>query len=59
MSAPASIPIALCEAAEAGLLRKGQRVVLAAVGGGLSWAAMVLEWSATTQTMAHNLSALT
>lgn len=55
----ASIPIALCEAAEAGLLREGQRVVLAAVGGGLSWAAMVLEWSATTQAMVHNLSGLT
>ncbi|MBI2887987.1 MAG: ketoacyl-ACP synthase III [Chloroflexi bacterium] len=40
----ASIPIALSEAAEAGRLRDGDRVALVGVGGGLSWAAMVLEW---------------
>lgn len=41
----ASIPIALCEAVEQGRLRDGDHVVLVGFGGGLSWAAMVLEWS--------------
>ena len=40
----ASIPIAICEAAESGRLRDGDHVALVGVGGGLSWAAMVLEW---------------
>jgi len=40
----ASIPIALCEAAESCRLKRGDKVVIAAVGGGLSWGAMLLEW---------------
>jgi 3-oxoacyl-[acyl-carrier-protein] synthase-3 len=40
----ASIPIALCEAVEEGKLKDGDHVVLVGFGGGLSWAAMVLEW---------------
>jgi len=43
----ASVPIALCEAADAGILKEGQRIALVAVGGGLSWGAMVLEWGGT------------
>mgnify|MGYP002508305374 CR=1 FL=1 len=35
----ASIPIALAEMEEKGLLREGQRVMLAGFGGGLSWGA--------------------
>lgn len=42
----ASVPLALAEAVEAGRLREGDRVVLAAFGGGLVWGAMVLEWTA-------------
>jgi 3-oxoacyl-[acyl-carrier-protein] synthase-3 len=42
----ASIPIALCEAAEAGRLSPGDHVLLAGFGGGLSWGAAVLEWTA-------------
>jgi len=42
----ASVPIALCEAVEAGRLRNGDHVVLVGFGGGLSWAAMLLEWGA-------------
>jgi 3-oxoacyl-[acyl-carrier-protein] synthase-3 len=42
----ASIPIALCEAVEQGRLKDGDHIVLVGFGGGLSWAAMVLEWSA-------------
>jgi 3-oxoacyl-[acyl-carrier-protein] synthase-3 len=41
----ASIPIALCEAAEEGLLHDGSKVLLAGFGGGLSWGATVVEWA--------------
>jgi len=41
----ASIPIALCEAVEQGRLKEGDHLVLVGFGGGLSWAAMVIEWS--------------
>jgi 3-oxoacyl-[acyl-carrier-protein] synthase-3 len=40
----ASIPIALCEAVEQGRVKVGDRLVLVGFGGGLSWAAMLLEW---------------
>lgn len=40
----ASIPIALCEAVEEGRVDNGDRLVLVGFGGGLSWAAMLLEW---------------
>lgn len=41
----ASIPIALAEANELGRLHAGDQVLFAAFGGGLSWGAMVVEWS--------------
>jgi 3-oxoacyl-[acyl-carrier-protein] synthase-3 len=40
----ASIPIAIAEAAEAGMLHEGDNVVLVAFGGGLAWAAGVVRW---------------
>ncbi|GAB4408936.1 MAG: ketoacyl-ACP synthase III [Anaerolineales bacterium] len=40
----ASIPIALCEAAEEGRLQAGQRVVLVGFGAGLTWGAVLVEW---------------
>ncbi len=40
----ASIPIALCEAREAGRLKRGDKVVLVGFGGGLTWAAAVIEY---------------
>ncbi|MBI3522073.1 MAG: ketoacyl-ACP synthase III [Chloroflexi bacterium] len=40
----ASIPIALCEAEAAGRLRRGDKVLLVAFGGGFTWGAAVLEW---------------
>jgi 3-oxoacyl-[acyl-carrier-protein] synthase-3 len=43
----ASIPMALCEAAEHGRLAEGARVMLCGFGGGLAWGAMLLEWSRT------------
>lgn len=41
----ASIPIALTEAAAQGRLRKGDIVVTAGFGAGLTWAANVLRWN--------------
>jgi 3-oxoacyl-[acyl-carrier-protein] synthase III len=40
----ASIPIALADAAEAGQLRPGDRIVLTAFGAGLTWAAAAITW---------------
>jgi 3-oxoacyl-[acyl-carrier-protein] synthase III len=40
----ASIPIAIAEAAAQGRLKKGDRVLLAAFGGGFTWGASVMEW---------------
>lgn len=40
----ASVPIAVCEAADAGLLKEGDNLVFVAFGGGLSWAAGVVRW---------------
>jgi len=42
----ASIPIALCEAAETGRLHRGDHVVLVGFGAGLTWAAAVIQWTA-------------
>ncbi len=41
----ASIPIALCEAQEAGVLKKGDNILLVGFGAGLTWSAIVLKWS--------------
>ena len=41
----ASVPIALCEAAEAGRLRPGDHVVVIGMGGGLTWGAGALLWT--------------
>ncbi len=40
----ASIPIAIAEAAGQGRLRRGDKVLLVAFGGGFTWGASVLEW---------------
>ena len=40
----ASIPIALCEVVEQERIKEGDHIVLAGFGGGLSWAALVLQW---------------
>ncbi|HET7699900.1 MAG TPA: beta-ketoacyl-ACP synthase III, partial [Candidatus Limnocylindria bacterium] len=40
----ASVPIALSEAAASGRLRRGDKVLLVAFGGGFTWGASVLEW---------------
>lgn len=43
----ASIPIALCDAIEAGRLAPDDNVVFVGFGGGLTWAASVLKWAVT------------
>lgn len=40
----ASVPIALCEAWEAGSIRSGDLVALAAFGSGFTWGANLLRW---------------
>ncbi len=40
----ATVPIALADAQEKGLLRDGSRVLMAAFGGGLAWASTVVDW---------------
>jgi 3-oxoacyl-[acyl-carrier-protein] synthase-3 len=44
----ASVPLALCEAAEQGRLREGDYVLLSAFGGGLTWASAVVRWGRGT-----------
>jgi 3-oxoacyl-[acyl-carrier-protein] synthase-3 len=40
----ASIPIALCEAVEAGQVKAGDRIVMVGFGAGLTWAAAAVRW---------------
>ena len=40
----ASVPVALCEAIEAGLVHAGSTVVMSGFGAGLSWATAVWRW---------------
>jgi len=42
----ASIPIALCDAVDQGRVRQGDTLVFAAFGGGMTWGAAVVDWSA-------------
>jgi 3-oxoacyl-[acyl-carrier-protein] synthase-3 len=44
----ASIPIAMCEAIDAGKIRAGDHIVMVGFGAGLTWAACAIEWTATT-----------
>jgi 3-oxoacyl-[acyl-carrier-protein] synthase III len=41
----ASIPIAVCEAVEAGKIQPGDQIVMVAFGAGLTWASLVAQWS--------------
>jgi 3-oxoacyl-[acyl-carrier-protein] synthase-3 len=40
----ASIPVAMCEAWEAGLLNPGDRLLLLAFGGGYTWGGAMIHW---------------
>ncbi len=54
----ATIPIALTEAVEAGRIGPGANIVLAAFGGGLTWAAGVVKWGDRTEPLAETEAAL-
>lgn len=41
----ASIPLALCDARDAGRLHEGDRVLLTAFGAGLTWGSVLLTWT--------------
>jgi 3-oxoacyl-[acyl-carrier-protein] synthase-3 len=41
----ASIPLALCDAWQEGRLHEGDRLLLVAIGAGVSWGACITEWS--------------
>ena len=41
----ASIPLALCEAWEAGLLNPGDRLLMLAFGAGYTWGGALIRWS--------------
>jgi 3-oxoacyl-[acyl-carrier-protein] synthase-3 len=45
----ASIPLALADAREAGLLHAGSRLLLTAFGGGLTWGSCLLTWSGSVR----------
>jgi 3-oxoacyl-[acyl-carrier-protein] synthase III len=45
-SSSATLPIALADARERGMLEPGMRVLLAAFGAGFTWGAGVIEWAA-------------
>lgn len=40
----ASIPLALCEAVEDGRMKRGDTVMLEAMGGGFTWGSVLLNW---------------
>lgn len=50
----ASIPIALCEAIEAGRVKPGDRLVFVGFGAGLTWAACALQWSVPIENRSDN-----
>ena len=52
----ASIPIALAEAVTEGRVKAGDIVAFVGFGGGLTWAAMVVEWTAVPIKQAYTLT---
>lgn len=52
----ASIPLALAEVAEQELIKPGDILAFVGFGGGLSWAAMIVEWSALPARTAYSLT---
>jgi len=45
----AAIPIAMCEAIDQGRIAPGSRVGCVAFGAGLTWGALVLQWTAPVE----------
>jgi 3-oxoacyl-[acyl-carrier-protein] synthase-3 len=54
----ATIPIALAEALDEGRIGPGDNLVLAAFGGGLTWAAAAYRWGARTEPLGSSDAAL-
>ncbi|MCB2222973.1 MAG: ketoacyl-ACP synthase III [Actinobacteria bacterium] len=50
----ATIPIAIAEAVEQGRITPGANIVLAAFGGGLTWAAALLRWGARVEPLGES-----
>jgi 3-oxoacyl-[acyl-carrier-protein] synthase-3 len=50
----ASIPIALCEAIEAGRIKPGDNLVFVGFGAGLTWAACAIQWSVPVEKRTPN-----
>lgn len=50
----ATIPVALTEALEQGVVKPGANIVFAAFGGGLTWAAAALRWGERVEPLAHS-----
>jgi 3-oxoacyl-[acyl-carrier-protein] synthase-3 len=40
----ASVPLALCEGIDTGRIKKGDLVLLEAMGGGFTWGAVLVRW---------------
>ena len=51
----ASVPVALCEAIDEGLIQAGSTVVLSGFGAGLTWGTAVWRWHPTADTRAMPL----
>lgn len=49
----ASIPIATVEAVENGRIKSGDKIVLVGFGGGLTWGALVVQWSGPIPSKKH------
>jgi 3-oxoacyl-[acyl-carrier-protein] synthase-3 len=52
----ASIPIALAEAVDEGRLKPGDILALVGFGGGLTWGAMIIEWSAVPSRPGYSIT---
>lgn len=44
----ASIPLALCDAADAGRIHNGEYVLMSGFGAGMTWASTIIQWGAPT-----------
>ena len=49
----ASIPIATVEAVQKGMIKSGDKIVLVGFGGGLTWGALVAEWTGPIPSKKH------
>ena len=53
----ATIPIAICDAVERGMLKDGDRIVAIGFGGGLSWAASLVQWGVRQEALSYSQNA--